>query len=120
MSAPSPDGLRRPGPLLVAALLAAFALYSYHAWLYGTWINDDAGISFTYARNLAEGHGLVLNPGGERVEGYSNPAWVFLLALAIKLGLFDPVLTPKALAAAFTLGTFWLLARVALRIRNEP
>ena len=30
---------------------------------------DDAFISFRYARNLLEGHGLVFNPG-EFVEGY--------------------------------------------------
>ena len=30
---------------------------------------DDAMISMRYARNLANGEGLVFNPGGERVEG---------------------------------------------------
>ena len=34
-----------------------------------------------YAKNLAEGHGLVWNPGGERVEGYYNPLWVLLMAI---------------------------------------
>jgi len=32
---------------------------------------DDAFISFRYAHNLVQGHGLVFNPG-ERVEGYTN------------------------------------------------
>lgn len=41
---------------------------------------DDAMISMQYARNLAEGHGLVWNAGGERVEGFNNPAWVFYMA----------------------------------------
>ena len=31
---------------------------------------DDANIFFTYGKHLAEGHGLVWNVGGERVEGY--------------------------------------------------
>jgi len=35
---------------------------------------DDAMISMRYARNLANGAGLVWNPGGERVQGFSNPA----------------------------------------------
>lgn len=43
---------------------------------------DDAMISMRYAHNLAEGHGLVWNPGGERVEGFSNPLWVLIMALA--------------------------------------
>jgi len=40
---------------------------------------DDAYVSFVFARNLADGHGLVFNVG-ERVEGYSNFLWVLLLA----------------------------------------
>jgi arabinofuranosyltransferase len=43
-----------------------------------TWGNDDAYISYRYARNLARGYGLVFNPG-ERVEGYSNFLYVLLL-----------------------------------------
>jgi hypothetical protein len=42
---------------------------------------DDAMISMRYAKNLANGYGLVWNPGGERVEGYTNPLWVFFMAL---------------------------------------
>ncbi len=40
---------------------------------------DDAFVSFRYARNLLEGHGLVWNIG-ERVEGYTNFLWVMLTA----------------------------------------
>ncbi len=42
---------------------------------------DDAMISMRYAKNLANGYGLVWNPSGERVEGYTNPLWVFFMAL---------------------------------------
>ena len=40
---------------------------------------DDAYISFRYAENLSQGHGLVFNVG-ERVEGYSNLLWILILA----------------------------------------
>jgi len=40
---------------------------------------DDAFICFRYARNLIEGHGLVWNRG-ERVEGYTQLAWVLEIA----------------------------------------
>lgn len=40
---------------------------------------DDAYIAFVYARNLAEGRGLVFNEG-ERVWGFTSPAQTFLLA----------------------------------------
>ena len=41
---------------------------------------DDAMISMQYARNLAEGNGLVWNAGGDRVQGISNPAVTFVMA----------------------------------------
>lgn len=42
---------------------------------------DDAMISMRYARNFAAGHGLIWNPGGARVEGYTNLGWVLFMAL---------------------------------------
>ena len=36
-------------------------------------------ISMRYGRNLAEGYGLVWNPG-ERVEGYTNFLWTVIMA----------------------------------------
>lgn len=50
---------------------------------------DDAFISFRYARNLADGKGLVYNEG-EFVEGYSNFLWVLILSGFYFLG-FSPV-----------------------------
>jgi arabinofuranosyltransferase len=41
---------------------------------------DDAMISMRYAENLANGHGLVWNIG-ERVEGYTNPLMVLIMAV---------------------------------------
>ncbi|MEX2658830.1 MAG: hypothetical protein WD232_03960 [Acidimicrobiales bacterium] len=42
---------------------------------------DDGMISLTYARTLAEGHGLVWFPGADQVEGYTNLAWTLWMAL---------------------------------------
>ena len=50
---------------------------------------DDAMVSMRYARNLAEGHGLVWNPGDPPVEGYSNLLWTLGMAVAHLLGLPD-------------------------------
>jgi arabinofuranosyltransferase len=44
---------------------------------------DDAYISYRYALNLVEGHGLVFNPG-EKVEGFSNLLWVLAAAALLK------------------------------------
>lgn len=42
-------------------------------------VTDDAYISFRYVERWVSGEGLTFNPG-ERVEGFSNPLWVGLLA----------------------------------------
>jgi hypothetical protein len=42
---------------------------------------DDAMISMRYAKNLAHGFGLIWNPGGEAVQGYTNPLWVLYMSL---------------------------------------
>ena len=41
---------------------------------------DDGMISMRYARHLAHGSGLVWNPGGQRVEGFTNPLWTLYMA----------------------------------------
>lgn len=61
------------------------------ALLQGPWCIDDAYISFRYARNLARGVGLVWNPG-QFVDGYTNFAWVILLAPFEALGLDTPLI----------------------------
>lgn len=67
---------------------------------------DDAYISFRYAENLAEGHGLVFNPG-ERVEGYSTTTLVLLLALIHLFGVKIPI-------GALFVGLFFHAATVAM------
>lgn len=49
------------------------------------YLDDGQMVSMRYARNLAEGYGLVWNPG-ERVEGYSNPGWVLVMAIVHAAG----------------------------------
>ncbi len=41
---------------------------------------DDDMISMRYAANFARGHGLLWNPGGERILGFTNPLWVLYMA----------------------------------------
>lgn len=78
---------------------------------------DDAMISMTYARNLREGHGLIWNPGAERVQGYSNLGVTLAMALLHALPL-----APERMALAFQglclllqTATLLLLARLAGR-----
>ena len=111
MSAPAPE--TRPLPALgaVVLLLAGLAAGA-HAGA-ATWLCDDAFISFRYAENLAQGNGLVFNPG-EHVEGYTNFLWTVLLAGGIRLGLAPEALSTTLGLLAFA-GTTLVLAAAGRR-----
>lgn len=102
---------------LLEALGVAGALVATivgQAVLWG-WVVEDAAISFAYARNLAEGWGLVRFPGDERVEGYSNPLWVLLMAAAHRIG-FDGFQSSKGMALALSavaIPAVWAIGRQA-------
>ncbi len=82
--------------------MAIIVLYSVYAgiFIYNTsfvlqdqryfTLFDDAMISMRYAKNLAAGHGLVWNPGGEEVEGFTNPLWVLFMAVFHLPGIPPP------------------------------
>ncbi|MEZ0106562.1 hypothetical protein ABH920_000543 [Catenulispora sp. EB89] len=97
----------------IAAIIWSALVVAVQGARLGRWIVDDAGISFAYARNIAEGHGPVVQAGAPPVEGYSDPTWVGLLAVGRLLGLFDHgawfgvpdyVLYPKALGLLCVIG----------------
>lgn len=90
-----------------------------HGPVYFHYTSDDAYISYRYARHVADGIGLVWNPG-ERVEGYSNFLWVLTLAGFSKAGA-DIVLAGRwlgfGLAVAAGGGTY-LLTTMLLPARD--
>ncbi len=87
-------------PLSFLPWLGLLGWFSAVAWF----LCDDAFISFRYARNLLEGHGLVFNPG-EYVEGYSNFLWVLELAAIWGLLGIPPERAAPWLSVACTVGT---------------
>jgi hypothetical protein len=71
--ASNPDhraGRIRRGLPSVGSVGLGSVLVALHASFYGGWIVDDAGVTFSYARNVAAGHGLVDQAGGKAVEAY--------------------------------------------------
>ncbi len=86
-------------------------VYLAHAAVFRRWLIDDAGISFTYSRNLAQGFGLVAQPGALPVEAYSNFLWVILLAPFFLLRIFEPYITLKTLGAILVIAAFALIYR---------
>ena len=73
-----------PGLLLAAAAACYGAFIARTAFRIGgvTYFTlvDDAMISMRYAQHLAGGFGLVWNIGQKPVEGFTNPAWMLLMA----------------------------------------
>lgn len=101
--------------LLLLVLTAAAAGHHLVHWL---WMIEDAAISFAYAKHLAAGEGLVPFVGGERVEGYSNPAWVFALVPVFWVGLgpwiVEGVRFLQLAMCAATVPVVWLAGREAM------
>ncbi len=93
--------------ILIALLWGGWTIAIHH-------VDEDAYISFRYAENLAEGQGLVYNPGVHD-EGYSNLLWVLLLSFGALLGLSVPVLAP-ILGVIAGVVLLWLLWRLAQRL----
>ena len=100
------------------ALLLTFTGLLAVMLTYGICVQDDAYISFRYARNLVEGHGLVFNPG-ERVEGYTNFLWTVLFAPFIAAGI-DPTLPAWLLGMAAAGGLLWSVWELSGRENTAP
>ena len=60
--------------LLALALLCSVVLRL-------AWVGDDAYITLRTIENWIHGHGITWNPG-ERVQTYTHPLWMLLLAAA--------------------------------------
>ena len=95
--------------LLVASLVGFF----FHCRAYD-FTQDDAYISFTYARNLAMGKGLVFNDG-EQVEGYTNFLWTLGMTIPHLLGI-DVVAVAKTLGSVAAVALFAVVHLLSIRL----
>jgi hypothetical protein len=77
---------------------------------------DDAMVSMRYGWNLSHGFGLVWNPG-ERVEGYTNPLLVMLMAVTtLVLSRSNAVFAIQILGILWPLSTAWVCSHIARRL----
>ncbi len=97
----------------VLCVLAGILVFASFEWAFVIF-TDDPFISFRYARNMLEGHGLVFNPG-QRVEGYTNFLWTVLLAAGMYAG-FDPVPLSQWLGLTASLTSLVIVAMVSRRL----
>jgi hypothetical protein len=63
-------------------IVVMFILHSLHLAV----IAEDSFIGFRYAKNIAEGNGLLWNIGESPVEGYTNFLWIIFCSVAILAG----------------------------------
>jgi hypothetical protein len=106
--------------LVYCAIFLYQSLFSINGTTYSA-LFDDAMISMTYARNFAQGNGLVWNAGGERVEGYTNPLWVIFMAGFHLLSIPENwVSLPIQISGAlFLLGSVLFLRKIALNVSGQ-
>lgn len=100
--------------------VGAFVLILLGAWVwawYNRFILDDALISFRYARHLAEGVGLVYNPG-EYVEGYTNFLWTVWLAVSFFVNV-DPIVFSWATGLLLFPLSLSLVCHLAYRLSGQ-
>jgi len=82
---------------------------------------DDAMVSMRYAKNFAQGYGLVWNPGGDRIEGYTNPLWVLYMSLfhllpipASKISLFIQIS-----GAVFLIANLFIVRKISHLLTDD-
>lgn len=90
------------------AEVGLYVLAAIAAWIV-RFVQDDAFITYRYARNFARGEGLVFNPG-ERVEGYTNFLWTVMHWLPERYGWSSPVFSQLV-------GIVLMVATVAVTLR---
>lgn len=97
-------------------LAIAFSFAAYGIWLH-QFIQDDAYISFRYAKHFAAGHGLVWYPGSTEF-GFTSPLFTFLIGIWIFMGV-----PPETGAFLITIPacfiTIWLTYRISRRISDS-
>lgn len=82
---------------------------------------DDAMVSMRFAKHLTEGQGLVWNVSGSRVEGFTNPLWVGMMAVVHMFGFPESKisLVVQLLSLCFLVGTLFFVRRIAKLVSND-
>lgn len=111
---PTAAGTGRLAGLVFGGAVVAMAIL---AWM-NRFIQDDAFISFRYARHLATGHGLVWNIGEAPIQGFTNPLWTLLIALGMKCRL-EPVVLSQCMGLICFIGTLLSSGALATRLAGS-
>jgi len=99
------------------SLISIILMFIVLGMIFYRFVVDDVFISLRYARNLAEGHGLVFSTDGSTpVEGYTNFLWVLLEAPLFMLNLPNETILHVIRVAGmlFGIGVIFIAYRMAL------
>lgn len=97
------------GTFIIWLLLGVIA--SVQSKIYGNFFQDDAFITFRYARNIASGIGFVFNPG-EWVLGTTTPLYTLLLAFFFLIVRFDIVILSRIINLVCLWGSTWIIFEI--------
>lgn len=118
METAQPATQENRNPLVLPLVLLALGI-ALRVLIFGKYyhvLNDDAYIFLRYSRNLAEGHGLLYNPG-EWVMGFTSTLYPILVAPLLFL---SSAVSAEWLVNGLNLGLFCLVAWLIFRLRSEP
>lgn len=104
--------------MLRAMRFLPYLVYLLAAWLTLIVVEEDAFIYFRIAQNLADGHGLVFNIGGERIESGSGLIWQLLLAGLAALPV-HLVIATKVMGILFACLALWQLLKLSERFIED-
>jgi arabinofuranosyltransferase len=100
-------------PKVQNLIILFFVLSSVILGVVYRFIQDDAFISFIYARNLIRGNGLTWF--GNYVEGYTNFLWVIWIAFGFVLSI-EPVLWSQITGITFFALTIFFSLKISFKI----
>lgn len=120
----------KKGNIVFGLILAAYAIYAAifiyrSSFMVGGErffvLFDDAMISMRYAKNLANGFGLVWNPGETPVEGFTNPLWTIWMAVLhlLPVAASKMSLLVQVSGAACMLGMLIFVRKIALELAHS-
>jgi hypothetical protein len=97
---------REPFVLPIVLIVLSRAVFAYFL----PQVAEDAYITLRYARSLAQGHGLVFNPG-QHVMGFTSPLWTVWLSLGFLLHI-DPIIWARLSSLTTDAVTLVVIARL--------
>lgn len=99
----------RLSPLFWRLLTVLFVI----AFVRTAWVCEDAFITLRTIDNMLNGYGLVWNVG-ERVQTYTHPLWMFLIAVFVYV-LSDPYFALITASFALLIATLWVVAHTRMK-----